>query len=516
MPGARAVPWLYRFAVICALYYLGLFVVLAVLRLPYRFELQWMEGAIADHVVRVLNGQPLYPRPSIEFISYIYPPLYYFVAALAAKVTSMGFFPLRLISMLATLGTFVLLYAITVRLTHHRVAGVCAAGLYAACYPLAADWYDLARIDALFLALTLLGVYLLLGRGWWSVAGAAVAMALAVMTKQSALPIAVFAALAVVVGMASWKRGATFLLVTGVLTAAGVLMLIWREGSWYTYFVWQLPGQHRILEYMWVRFWTEDLLENFAGILTIGGLVLLHPRLRADRPTVATVTLLCAGLVGSSWMSRLHAGGYVNVLMPAFTAMALLFGYSIARGQAWAARQSTWAQAAVPALACVQLLLLLYDPSPRVPTRAMLETGGRFVNTLATMPGEVFVPWHGYVSTYAGKRSYAHLMAILDVQRGHPSPQRDLVNALWAEAFRQQYFDVIIEDDINDFPKINPFRDLYRPYYYRAEQLSEFSGVYWTTSDLQCMPELVYRRRTPEITAPTERGYNMTTPSSHR
>ena len=37
------------------------------------------------------------------------------------------------------------------------------------------------------------------------------------------------------------------------------------------------------------------------------------------------------GLIGSAWVSRLHTGGYANVLMPAYAAIALLAGLTYAR-----------------------------------------------------------------------------------------------------------------------------------------------------------------------------------------
>jgi 4-amino-4-deoxy-L-arabinose transferase-like glycosyltransferase len=48
--------------------------------------------------VRVLQHQPLYVPPQIAFIPFEYPPLYFWVSALVAKIVGIGFFPLRLVS----------------------------------------------------------------------------------------------------------------------------------------------------------------------------------------------------------------------------------------------------------------------------------------------------------------------------------------------------------------------------------------------------------------------------------
>src|SRR5258708_6467816 len=56
--------------------------VLALVRLPYPFELEWSGGAMRDHCERVLAGQPLYVPPGPDWFPYEYPPLYFWVSAL--------------------------------------------------------------------------------------------------------------------------------------------------------------------------------------------------------------------------------------------------------------------------------------------------------------------------------------------------------------------------------------------------------------------------------------------------
>ena len=86
--------------------FLLMYVVVAVLRIRSPFELEWIEGGVVDDVRHILAGHQLYVRPSIKFMPYIYTPLYYYVAAGAAKVFGIGFFPLRLVSFVASLGAF--------------------------------------------------------------------------------------------------------------------------------------------------------------------------------------------------------------------------------------------------------------------------------------------------------------------------------------------------------------------------------------------------------------------------
>src|SRR5262245_44459077 len=147
--------------VVAGLWYPLCWIVLASLRAGYPFELEWIEGAILDTVHRALAGRTLYPAPSLEFVALNYTPLYYHVAAWAARILGPGFLALRLVSILATLATFVVLFEWVRRVTASRMAGLLAVSLYAAGYRLSGAWFDVARADALYLLLLLVALAVL-------------------------------------------------------------------------------------------------------------------------------------------------------------------------------------------------------------------------------------------------------------------------------------------------------------------------------------------------------------------
>ena len=45
------------------------------LRLSYPLDLEWMEGGILTHALRLGRGLPLYAEPSVDFVSFLYTPL---------------------------------------------------------------------------------------------------------------------------------------------------------------------------------------------------------------------------------------------------------------------------------------------------------------------------------------------------------------------------------------------------------------------------------------------------------
>jgi hypothetical protein len=44
-------------------------------RFGHPYELEWMEGGMLAHALRVLEGKPVYAKPSVDFVAYMYPPL---------------------------------------------------------------------------------------------------------------------------------------------------------------------------------------------------------------------------------------------------------------------------------------------------------------------------------------------------------------------------------------------------------------------------------------------------------
>ncbi len=96
----------------CTVVAVALFLLVALSRLSYPFAIEWIEGNTFLHVMRVLQGQPLYVAPNYDFIALIYTPLYYYISAPIAAATGNIMMAMRLVSLLATLVAFAALYAI--------------------------------------------------------------------------------------------------------------------------------------------------------------------------------------------------------------------------------------------------------------------------------------------------------------------------------------------------------------------------------------------------------------------
>jgi hypothetical protein len=394
-------------------------------RVRYPFEIEWMEGGSVDHVTRLLRGQAIYVAPSIDFVPYLYTPFYYYVGAIVSLVTGVGLFPLRLISFVAALACFALIGGFVWRDTRDRAAAVAAAGFYAATYPLSASWMELARTDSLALALLLGGAWLArFGGRRRALVGAGVLWGLTYLTKQSLLAALAPLGLWVLVARGPWS-GAWVALGGAAVALPVTLYLQHRSGGWYFYYTLVLPRLHRTWWDGWKVIWNMQVCQPFA-LAALGGA--LWP-IRRDwrRGSFYLVTLLA--LLAVSTMTMMHSGSAGNVLMTGYAGLALGFGLALAwlgraLGDGAVARPALRIAAAVGLVAALgQLGLLAYDPRPQLMTDADVAAGNQLVAALRALPGDVYVPNHGYYSTLAGKAVHAQTMAVTDILRSSDQRQ---------------------------------------------------------------------------------------------
>lgn len=163
--------------------YVLLFLFAAMLRLMYPYEVEWNEGAVLDHAIRVLQGKPIYASPSLDFSAFVYTPIYYYLTALVMKIGGVGLWSGRLISILSTLGTAIIAGRIVHRETASSVLTFTSFALYIAFYHVTGFFYDIVRMDALALLLVAVSIYAAMysRRGYLVTASFA---ALAYFTKQ--------------------------------------------------------------------------------------------------------------------------------------------------------------------------------------------------------------------------------------------------------------------------------------------------------------------------------------------
>src|SRR5919106_5816173 len=478
-----------------AAWFILTYIIIAILWLQYPYELEWMEGGMVDHAQRVLSGQKLYVRPSLEFVPFIYTPLFVYLSAIVSKATGIGFEPLRLVSFVSSLGSFLLIFVIIHRETGNKFAALLSAGLFAATFRIGGAWFDIARVDSLALFLLLLGTYVLrFYRPPLAYIAAGLILSLSFLTKQSALAVIVPLALYCVLQN---RRQSPFYIATAVIILGlTTLALEYLHDGWYSYYIFELPRQHALLPGKYLGFWQDDLLELLPIATTMAIFYLVSQFSASNKDSALFYSLFAAGMLGSSWFSRLHTGGWDNVLIPGYAAIAILFGLSFHSLLQFFRSESVEKRLVVEAFvilaAVIQLATLIYNPVEQVPTQKDLDAGNEFVNVLRQIEGDVLVTHHGFLPQLADKNSYAHWAAVVDILRGDKErPEARIMFNDLQKAIEEKRFGAIILNSEN-FPARSV---AFKKYYEKQRPIFSKKSVFWPVTGFQTRPRFIFLPR---------------------
>jgi hypothetical protein len=435
-----------------ALWQLGLLVWAIWHRLPYPYDLEWMEGGLLNHAQRLADGQPLYAPPSVDFIPYLYTPLYPALLAALGRLVGLGYVLGRVVSVVS-LAAVLAVGAVEILRARRDLAWVGAAffgGFVAATYPWVEGWYDLVRGDTLFLALATAGLAVLRAgarRPLW-VVGAAALLALAFFAKQTGVLVVAAGGAALLV--LNWRLVPLYVAVAGIIGGGGSWLLNRATSGWYWTYIFGVHQQHDTN----LRRFGQSFLYQFGHFpaltaLVVGACVaILVVRIRTGRrPDGAGPFLFWAAMFGFG--SVIGALGWAtqwahwNAYIPAMTFGALAAGAALvplADCFAGIAGRVVLGLALVgPA---VQLGLARWSPTPFIPTAADRAAGAALIARLAAIPGDLFVPSHPWYARLAGKpRTTTHRMGILDMTYGGGTV------AGLADALKRGRFAAVVLDD---------------------------------------------------------------------
>lgn len=480
---ARLVQGLQFLVLIYSLFFILEFIILGAIRSVYPFELEWIEGAYVDQIRWVLDGNFPYVFPSLEFIPTSKTPLFFYLSAIIMKLIGVGFFAPRLLSILATLGCFTLLYLSVHQMTNQRTAGLIAAGIFAATYRFTGAWMDLAKTDSLFLFLTL-AAFLVGARNKrpWGLVISGVLFVLAFFTKQLALPIILFTGIISLVTTfgRSWPQWLSM----GVIGTAVFLGLESISSGWFSFYTIDTSLQHARVGDIW--HFLKQLIASMWPALLITGLfcaqVVIDTKkdVRNWNPTTWQYIGFAAALIATSWGIHLKTWTYDNGYMPAALGLALLAGLGYGR-----VNQTSGLKLQITnpprlvisltlALLAVQYTLLLYNPLAQLPSKNNYNQANQFVEYVRNLRGEVWVFNHGFFNYLAGKNTYFHSSPFGDVAASAINKsdtdtvwRKEATLTVFRNALTEQFFDWVIIDKSDSYwlPYYLPVSDLSFEFY---------------------------------------------------
>ena len=397
-----------------SLFFVLFFLFIALHRLNYPFEVDRVESGMMTSVWRLRHGYPLYAPPSLEWAPYLYAPLFFYLSAALSKVMGLSYAPLRMVSLLSTLGSFGVIFLIVWKETKRFAAALVAVGLFASLYVFVLGWFDVGRVDSLSVFLFLLAV---LATRRAHPLLAALMWLLAFHGKQTFLP------LGLAIFLVEWQRPRRMLMGMAAFAAmvwASVAWLNHVTQHWYSFYAFGTSGALGWAPREAFMFVPHDLLEPLpvAVILILMSVLLAPMRWRErDGSFFAIVTVLLGAAV---WFVRAHSGANINATLPLYAWVAILTGVATHRLlDRWERSETTSSLTpgiSAPALLwialTVQLMAHLYRPGQVLPVEGSLAARQQFMEDLRATPGDVWVVNHSFDGLMAGKPMHAEMDAL--------------------------------------------------------------------------------------------------------
>jgi hypothetical protein len=510
------------------------FVVLArvfVLRLGYPLDLEWMEGGILTHALRLGRGQPIYAEPSVDFVSFLYTPLYPAVLCALSKIFGLSYVLGRAVSILAFSGALVFLVAAVRGIARQfeseelpalaTTAGLLGAAAVCLAFPFCGAFYDLVRCDSLWLFFVSAGLYCCSpGRSMTRIVVGALLLVLGFFTKQTAAPFMVAAAASVAL-TSGITRGLVFSAVAFGSTTTAILVGQYLTDGWLWIYIYRLHQGHETLR---ERIWPETprVLFDYGFVLLVpvaACLLLVAFRRRASRRLFYWASMAATGLATAAVGSGTE-GAYDNAYIPAVYFAALLSAACAVELPALAAALRASTDGAVwssgeghgPWRGSLRMFGLLglgllsahavtrwLDPSPHVPSPQDHAEARRLLAYLTEQGPEILVPCHPFYSVLAGGRGHLHVMGVNDVffwpRTITSDPDRDAAikdrfRRSVVSSFESRRWKMVIQDDCPT-PRLFGLSRYYR----RVEDLARSGKAPRSLTGYLCAPRYVWLPR---------------------
>ncbi len=388
----------------------------------FPFTLDLMEFTVLQHVLRALRHQPIYDAVQSGFVALAYNPLYYFAVLPMTWLLGPGLFALRLFSILATLGSTLILYLVVARRTGSSSWGLLTAGLFAAAYRAMDAYLDTAHSDSWLIFTALLGTWLL---------------------DQGRSRLGRWAGLLLLIASFWFKQhGACFAL-------GGALFLTWREGwarSWmywlallllgpalhifagtalfgpgFHYYTWEMPrGWSQLDSGTFVR--PLMFFARYYGVLLASAVLLILHLARTDRRRLSAWHFQFPFAVLTAFMGALDPGSSDNVFIPlgVWTILVGALGLHALGARPVPARGIRLERLAL----FLSFAMLLYSPRSVIPSRHADDQYAALIRMLRALPGSVYAPWIGQLPGDYRFVPAAHWTTLDDMMRaGGKGPQ---------------------------------------------------------------------------------------------
>ena len=476
------------------------YLVVALLRVAYPYDLEFIEDGMLMQAVRMAQGLPTYLPPNAGFVPHAYPPLYPWLGSWLLRLTGPALWPLRALSLAATLASALLIFAISRRESRETVVAAAGAALFLAGNRLMGGWYELARVDALFVTLALAGMALAVyrQRTVGGLIGSALLLVAAFYTKQQGLFFLAIAGLYLV-----WARRRQAWPYLAAAALAGIPVFFYLQattGGGFAYYTFAIQGGSSELQGSRAVLTLGLDFGGGMGVLVLAFLaagVFAARRLGRRFFLVQPWFLFTAAAVAVAVLGRSSVGGNLNHLMPAYALLCLAPALLWAEAALWPQRRQRLVAWLLGTALVLQLGLTLFNPVRSLtgatlplrltPTAAMRQAGDRLIARLAAVEGDVLIPQHPFYALLAGKMPSVQISALWHARhRGRDPLPADLADRLQSHAYA-----LIVSDD-SDYFETDPGWMALLTTYYRPAGTLDSTEAPPTLSGVLVRPRTIY------------------------
>jgi 4-amino-4-deoxy-L-arabinose transferase-like glycosyltransferase len=402
--------------------------------IAFPLNLEAMELTVLQHLKRIIEGLPLYPEPTSDFVALAYNPLYYYLCVPFALIFGTNLLAMRLVSILGVLGSALLIFLAVRRETKSNWWGLMATGLYAAAYQAMDTYLDNAHRDSWLMFSILLGCYLIdQNQSRMKDCIGVILTVIAFWFKQQGAIFAIGTVL-YLTWRDGWRKSWLFWLLALVL-GPGLYLVIpdWLFGSHFHYFTWQVPRQWTELKGEEIKNLLKHVL-NFYFILAIPASIATGLALRARHKASIWYFMFPVAVV-SGILATVSPGSNNNVFIPMGTWFIITRVLGLKQLIDRYPELHRWG---VHLFAIgLAFALFLYNPTSVIVSTQASVAYKDMVSYLNSLDGTVYAPWLGQLPN--GYKFYpsVHWVPLEDIIRGpgvdernHPTTRKFLESVL--------------------------------------------------------------------------------------
>lgn len=448
--------------IIISLYFIVLVFTTIIQRINYPYALEWMEGGSLIQVQRIQNSDPMYTKPTLDYVPYIYTPFYFLLSALFSALFGIQFFSLRLVSFLSSLGTGIIILLLVHRVEKKWWVKYLGLGIYMSIFKLTGFWFDIARVDSLSVFLLFLGFLLQQNQNSISQILSGCIFTLAIYTKQTILiPIAFIFLYLFIFNKQDFVKRITPCVLSSI---AIFIILEMRSDNWFSFLILKQTAQHSLNIFERIIPASFTVLIPVLPLLLPSTLFFLFQlnknNVHSQPHYVNQIFFFLVGLYTYSLISTINPGSYHNVLLPFYAGLSLTSTLGVALVYHYSSQNKIYSllQIIFTAILVYYFCSVNFSLVDNVPSSKDKIQGDKIVELIQDIDGEVYLSSASYLNIYADKNPNAHWIAISELLGGFGGSSDTLGYEIMTDLQQRidaGFYDLIVLDSLPETYRIS-------------------------------------------------------------